>query len=296
MADPTVEDKAKEMGWAPQDKWRGEPGKWIDAEAFVRRGEELLPIVRAENRKLRTEAQTQATRLTQQEARLAQQDELLRANAEAIEELKQANSNVNIARAKAAKVQLKKDIAQAKEDEDHAAEVELQDQLDEVNASLRESAAKPREGEKDLTKPPKPNGEPVDWKKDPVMVQWVSENDWFGVNDKLTSFAVWTAQQIQSTKGLVGRPLLDAVKERVEETFPEDFDAEPERQPSKVSGNRPARRSNGDAGPKGKSYADLPQDCKDACERQAKRLVGAGRAYKTNEEWRTAYATKYFEE
>ena len=32
-----VEQKAREMGWRPQEEWEGEPGEWIDAKEFVGR-------------------------------------------------------------------------------------------------------------------------------------------------------------------------------------------------------------------------------------------------------------------
>jgi len=33
-----VESIASEMGWAPEDQWRGDPDKWVDAETFIRNG------------------------------------------------------------------------------------------------------------------------------------------------------------------------------------------------------------------------------------------------------------------
>lgn len=36
--EPTVEDIAREMGWTPKDKWRGDPRKHVGAAEFVRNG------------------------------------------------------------------------------------------------------------------------------------------------------------------------------------------------------------------------------------------------------------------
>lgn len=59
---PEIERKAREMGWVPQTEWRGAPEAWRPADEFVRRGEEVLPIVRsnlererAERKRLETE-------------------------------------------------------------------------------------------------------------------------------------------------------------------------------------------------------------------------------------------------
>jgi len=35
-ASPSVDDLASEMGWTPQDKWRGDPDKWKPAADFLR--------------------------------------------------------------------------------------------------------------------------------------------------------------------------------------------------------------------------------------------------------------------
>jgi len=49
------EAEAKEMGWVPQDQFKGDPEKWRPADEFVRRGEDILPIVRKQNEKLHGE-------------------------------------------------------------------------------------------------------------------------------------------------------------------------------------------------------------------------------------------------
>lgn len=46
------ESEAKEMGWVPLDQFKGDPDKWRPADEFVRRGEDILPIVRSQNAKL----------------------------------------------------------------------------------------------------------------------------------------------------------------------------------------------------------------------------------------------------
>ena len=45
-----VEARARDMGWSPRDSWRGKAEDWIDAETFVKRGTEILPILRAKSR------------------------------------------------------------------------------------------------------------------------------------------------------------------------------------------------------------------------------------------------------
>lgn len=46
------EAEAEVYGWVPKEQFKGDPDKWRPAEEFVRRGEEILPIVRKQNEKL----------------------------------------------------------------------------------------------------------------------------------------------------------------------------------------------------------------------------------------------------
>lgn len=53
------EAEAAAYGWVPQDQFKGDPDKWRPAEEFVRRGEEILPIVRKQNEKLQAKLNEQ---------------------------------------------------------------------------------------------------------------------------------------------------------------------------------------------------------------------------------------------
>ena len=80
-----IEQRAKDMGWAPREEWRGDPERWIDAEQFVHRGEEILPILRSTNRKLQDE-------VTALKNEVSATKTALQNSATAIEELKKFNS------------------------------------------------------------------------------------------------------------------------------------------------------------------------------------------------------------
>jgi hypothetical protein len=51
-ADAGVDARAREMGWKPLAEYRGPPGKWQPAADFIERGENILPIVRDQNRRM----------------------------------------------------------------------------------------------------------------------------------------------------------------------------------------------------------------------------------------------------
>lgn len=45
--------EAREHGWRPKDEFLGDPSKWVDAEAFVKRADEVMPLLKAQNAKLK---------------------------------------------------------------------------------------------------------------------------------------------------------------------------------------------------------------------------------------------------
>ena len=51
-ADAAIEARARDMGWKPLAEYRGPPGKWQPAAVFIERGENILPIVRDQNRRM----------------------------------------------------------------------------------------------------------------------------------------------------------------------------------------------------------------------------------------------------
>jgi TolA-binding protein len=59
-----------------------------------------------------------------------------------------------------------------------------------------------------------------DYSKTPEVQSWKSENPWYGVDYAKTDLAMRYAKQLQRERpDLVGRPFLDAVSEKVRDTF-----------------------------------------------------------------------------
>lgn len=277
MSTEEVEVKARELGWAPKEEFRGNPEKWVDAETFVKRGEEILPLVKAQNRKL----QNEVTSLQRENAEIKG---LLRASSESIEELKNFNTTVAKERAQATKEDLLARITEAKKAGDVETETRLQDQLTQHNEAIRAAEKPPAEKKPDSK---------VEWKPPPEMAAWMSENPWFGTDKRRTALANGIADELRSdpaNAGLKGKEFFDRITEEVEKVFGgnQRRNGAPKVEESRGSGQ------GGGGGSGGKTYADLPADAKAACERQGTRLVGKGRAFTTQEEWRRHYVSKYF--
>ncbi len=47
------EAEAKEHGWSPKEDFKGDPNRWVDAETFMKRADEMMPLLKAQNQKLK---------------------------------------------------------------------------------------------------------------------------------------------------------------------------------------------------------------------------------------------------
>jgi len=60
----------------------------------------------------------------------------------------------------------------------------------------------------------------TDYSKTPEIKSWKSDNPWFGMDYAKTQFAMRYAKQLQQERpDLAGRPFLDAVSDKVRDTF-----------------------------------------------------------------------------
>lgn len=149
------EAEAKAMGWTPKDDFKGDDKRWIDAETFVKRGEEMMPILKAQNKKLRQDM-----------------DDLKR-------QMKKAADHFSKAEERA----FQKALAEI--DRKHAEAVEVGDV-----AGARKAVVEMRELEKDFSSEVPAAAEPTDQKQIAAEFQaWVEANDWYGADDAKTRYA-----------------------------------------------------------------------------------------------------------
>lgn len=274
-----IEVKARRMGWFPKESFKGDPERWVDAAEYVRRGEEVLPIVQANNRDLQLRVD-QATR------ELQETKQLLSAATESIEALKEFNSEMSRQKVKEHRQEIAQALVQAKKEGDAETEVELQSQLNEADQALREAGKKPDSKPAEA----KPNGSPPEIV--PEVKAWMKDNPWFGTDFRKTGLANGVAEEIRAKNpGIKGQAFLDALDEELSQI--PGF-GNPEREsPARMEGGGGRGNGSGNGQGKGRNYASLPAEAKAACDRQGKRLVGPGRAFKDEESWRKHYVSKY---
>lgn len=281
--DPQAETRARAMGWVPKEEFRGDKTKWVDAATYAKRGEELLPIVKAENRRLQSQVQNLTTQLSQS----TQATEELR---QSIEDLKQFNTEVTKDRVKTNRAEIARQIKAARESGDVERELELQDQLADASRALREAE-----------QPAKPQAKPAaaaassSPQQNPEFVAWQEANPWFGAqgNERRTNYALAVAQDLRASRpDLVGKK---EFFEKVTEEVQAVFEPQTRRGPSKVEGgNGSSRNGSGSESNEGqKTFSDLPSEAQAMARSQVKKFVGPNKSFKTEAEWFAHYVRTY---
>lgn len=281
---PNVEERARSLGWQPKEEFRGDPARWVSAATYIQRGEDLLPLVKAENRKLEEE-------LGRTRAQLTEQSQLLRGAQASIEALKEFNTEANRQQAERIRAQLIREMSQAREDGEIEKEVDLQGRIRDQDEAIR----KAKEGK---AKPEAANGtgaingtgtsEP---RNTPEFQQFVKDNDWFEKNRRMRAVAVDIAAELAESGRLANLTPAQRLGLVAEETKKYFAEAGGGRTSSKVEGGS---AGSGSVGGGAQTYDALPQDAKDACEKFASRMVGPGKAYKDASQWRKAYVDRYY--
>jgi hypothetical protein len=264
-----IEVKARDMGWAPKDEFRGKPELWVDAETYVERGEHVLPIVKAEKKRLEGEVQTL-------KGEVSTLQQLVKAGQESIEEFKKYHDEDSKRRVETAVAKLKAEMKQAREEGDIDREMEASDALAELRAAP----------------PAKTNGEAKpDFTKQPWFQGWLQDNAWYGVDKEKTAYAQGQAVFLNmSGSPLRERAYLDEIAKLVQDKYP---DINPRRE---AAGKVEGARSGSSQSSSDRSYQDLPADVKTTCDKWGDKLVGPGKSFKTLADWRKKYAADYFAE
>ena len=273
-ATPEMQAKAEKMGWIPPARYRGEPERFVDADEYVARGEQVLPIVRAQNQRLQEEVAS----LKANQAAL--QESLQKANT-ALEEIEERHTVATVKAVEQAKKDLQKRLAEAHDAGDSAAIAEITGLMVDLNAS----SAEPSKKKEPETKPlPQPATVP------PELKAWQEANPWFGTDKRKTALALGIAQELRdSGTTLEGAAFYEKVREELEATLGGAAGAG-----SKVEGARGSEAGTPRVSVK-KGFGALTADAKAAFDAESRNFVGAGKRYKTVDAWRERYAELYFQ-
>lgn len=242
---PDYEAEARKYGWVPKEEFRGDTSEWRDAPEFVKRGQEILGFVRKENGKLKDKLAT-----TSAEFEEFKKD---------AQEFKKYMAKVEENAHKRALAELKEQKKKAIELGDGAAVVEIDDEIQNLHTQKAE-----------LSKENKQAIDPVRENNQKILKDWIADgNQIFSKDIVVQALANQFADVVRAdpeTKHLTGTEFLDEVAARVREAIPDKFENPARTRSAAVGTSSDAGRTTS----KKKSYADLPEDAKKACDKFVK--------------------------
>ena len=266
---PEVVREAESQGWVPKERFRGNDNDWVDAETFVKRGREILPILRKNNENLMKD--------------LNQTKEQLKEFREAAEEFKkfQRESYERKATDYEKRIQEIKDSrAQAISDGDGQKVNALDDALDEAKESFKEA----KQAVKDVISTKEPAATDTVAPVDPSLQSWLNRNNWFGEDRRMTSIANGIGESLRlEFPGLTGQPFLDKLDEVLAEEFPNKFGGSKKNVSTSRVESGSGRQSRGSSN--AQSYDNLPPAAKDACDRFVKQKLMTREQYIADYDW-----------
>lgn len=245
------EQEATRMGWRPLEEFKGDPEKWVDADTFLKRGKEVLPIVRAENKQL-TEA------LRRAEAKV---DKL----AETIKESRDFYSKVE----QRAYERAKADLEQKLEDAADAGDTASVKRVTKEIVDLETEAAK---------KPAKEEAKP---EQSAELTAWLEENPWFDTDKTMTIVATDYSAEL-GRQGVPVSKQWAMITDHIRKEFPHKFENPRRNGAPAVEGEGSTRA------PRGKSWSDLPSDAKAQGDRFVKQGIVESREKYARDYWAQA--------
>lgn len=263
-----VEKEARSQGWVPKEEFRGPENAWVDAAEFVERGQKILPILQANNRRLMEEQRKEREKHQKELDELRQATEEFKKFQKEAYERKTRELDSEIAK-------IREQKKQAIADGDGDLVVELDDRLDDLKTQKQEAKTV------NDTTPPKQDNQP---QVDPALKNWLDNNsDWFGKNRRATALANAIAEDVKDNNpGLSGVAFL----EKLDEALSDDEDMAKllgkQKRQSPVGGGsagqgRPASVK--------KSYDNLPEDAKRACDKFVAQKLMTREEYVSSYDW-----------
>jgi hypothetical protein len=258
---PEEMEKAKAIGWKSPKEWKGNPPKngFVKAKEYLERAETVIPIMRAENKKLK--------------------DELAEARAD-LKTFKEETSKTVAKMAQMSKVALDRQRAQLEDKYsaaiDAATEVGDKDQVrklreaerkdlkefdEKVEEAAEVKAAKTEEAKKDV------NGALPKEVQDTIGT-WIAENNWYSTDPEMQAVAnAFHGKLLKDKPGLTLAENLAETRKYVAKRYPEKFGKDEEvddqgedEKPARGSRVEGGSRSPGGGG--GSKFSKLPADAK----------------------------------
>lgn len=261
---PEIRQEAESQGWVPKEKFRGNEADWVDADTFVKRGREILPILRKNNENLikdlnATKEQLKEFREAAEEFKKFQRDAYERKAQEYEQRIQE----------------IKESRAQAISDGDGQKVNALDDALDAAKDELKEAKQAAKDAEK---VPTQPTSEGLD----PGLQAWLDKNTWFGQDKRMTGIVNGIGESLRLEFPLLkGQEFLDKLDEVLAEEFPTKFGKQTPTSRVESGSGRASRGSSSNA----QTYDNLPAEAKAACDRFVKQKLMTREQYVADFDW-----------
>lgn len=206
-AERDFENEARQHGWTPKEEFKGDASRWVDAETFVKRADEVMPFLKKQNAALKREL-----------------DDMKRTVKKSAEYFSKAEERAY----NRALTDLRRKHDEAVESGDVAAGRKVVDEMRDLEKEF--AANKP-----DVTADPTPDPEQARRE----LNAWMEKNDWYVLDDKKRAYADMQADGMGPAIDWPGgqQAWLDELGKRVERRF-----AEPKPNPANPGGNRGGAR------------------------------------------------------
>jgi hypothetical protein len=267
--DPEVVKRAKLQGWVPKSEFRGDEARWIPADQFVQRADEMMPILKGVNKKLEAQVTDLSEKLSDQSAMI---DRMLKIQTKYTGDF--YDSRI-------------KDIKSRKEQAVRDGDTELFKTLEAEEATLEKPEVIEVEASDGTSTPAT--------EIHPEVQRWMDENEaWYGIDPEMTSYASFIGEQMKRNQSPLALPgneykFCEAVKERVKATFPQKF-SNPSQANAEIDESG-LRGGDIEISNQKKTWNDLPQ----AAQQQGLRLI-ADMKDQGLEYTKERYVREYFEE
>jgi len=261
--DESVIREAEGQGWVTKDKYHGDEKDWVEADVFVKRGREILPILRKNNENLIRELNSTKEQLKE-----------FRQTAEEFKTFQKESYERKIGEYKDQIDRLKESRAQAISDGDGQKVNALDDAIDTAKEAISEAKAATKDVAKTAIEAPS--------SIDPTLQSWLSRNEWFGTDRRLTKQTNALGESLREEfPDLQGEAFLNKLDEVLKEEFPDKFGKGKRSAPSQVESGSGRGRSASSA----HSYDNLPAEAKAACDRYVKQKLMTREAYVADYDW-----------
>lgn len=155
-----AERKARELGWHPKDEFLGPASRWVDAETFIKRGQDILPVLRDNNKRLLDRSEKQGSEIADLKKTLTEQTA-------ALKELREMARNANQRGYDRALTDLKRDQREAVASGDTDRFEKVTEQIEETQKARASVPV------------PEPTSQPSQPEAPAEVRAFISANPWF---------------------------------------------------------------------------------------------------------------------